>query len=152
MIRFALDSAAIDARREEAGMLAAGKGLPALLVRARDEAAVRDAELAALFLAPAVATAELLAAARWRRDARLRLETFSPLYMTNECDAECRMCGMRGTNSALVRETADDETIARQLGLLRRRGMRGVALLTGEYRLGPRRARILARVAQALRA
>src|SRR5262249_10176254 len=81
-----------------------------------------------------------------------RLETFSPLYMTNECDAECRMCGMRGTNSALVRETADDETIARQLGLLRRRGMRGVALLTGEYRLGRRRARILARVAQALRA
>src|SRR5262249_57777495 len=107
---------------------------------------------AALFLAPTVATGELLAAARSRRDTRLRLETFSPLYMTNECDAECRMCGMRGTNTALVRETADDETMAQQLALLRRRGMRAPALLTGEYRGGARRARILARGARALRA
>src|SRR6185295_18563158 len=31
------------------------------------------------------------------------LESFSPLYMTNTCDAECKMCGMRRDNGALQR-------------------------------------------------
>jgi MoaA/NifB/PqqE/SkfB family radical SAM enzyme len=32
------------------------------------------------------------------------------LYLTNECDAECLMCGMRRTNDELVRETAPPAT------------------------------------------
>lgn len=64
----------------------------------------------------------------------VRLETFSPLYMTNTCDAECRMCGMRRDNTALQRETADLDLVEEQLVTLHRRGMHAVALLTGEYR------------------
>lgn len=151
MIRFGLEPAAIDASRTEAGALAAAQGMSALLARAAQGELLRDAELAACYLAEDVPTDALLGLATARRDHRTPLETFSPLYMTNECDAECLMCGMRGTNTALVRETADEDTVAAQLGILRRRGMRGVALLTGEYRLGRRRSRVLARVAQALR-
>jgi 2-iminoacetate synthase len=79
----------------------------------------------------------------------VRLETFSPLYMTNTCDAECRMCGMRRDNRALVRETADLDSVEDQLQTLRRRGMHAVALLTGEYR-GERRAWALDVVNRAL--
>ena len=60
----------------------------------------------------------------------MRLETFSPLYLTNTCDAACLMCGMRRDNRALVRETSDFEIIDTQLETLRRRGMHAVALLT----------------------
>jgi 2-iminoacetate synthase ThiH len=73
------------------------------------------------------------AAAEIRARRGERLETFSPLYMTNTCDAACRMCGMRRDNEALVRETAELETIEAQLGILLERGMQAVALLTGEY-------------------
>jgi 2-iminoacetate synthase len=79
---------------------------------------------------------EAARAAHMQRPARL--ETFSPLYMTNTCDAECRMCGMRRDNTALRRETADIADIAEQLRLLSRRGMHAVALLTGEYRANNR--------------
>lgn len=67
-----------------------------------------------------------------------QLETFSPLYMTNTCDAECHMCGMRRDNDAMERDTADLDRIQRQLEILRARGMRAVALLTGEYRSAKR--------------
>jgi 3-methyl-2-indolic acid synthase len=104
-------------------------------------------------LAPAVDTDDLLAAARARRPAGApHIETFSPLYLTNECDAECRMCGMRRTNDALVRETADEATAEAQLAILHRRGIRGVALLTGEYHHGALRRAMIARAAAALRA
>ena len=43
------------------------------------------------------------------------------------------MCGMRRDNEALVRETAELETVEAQLGILLERGMQAVALLTGEY-------------------
>jgi 2-iminoacetate synthase len=62
-----------------------------------------------------------------------RLETFAPLYTTNTCDAECRMCGMRRDNDAIERDTADLTRLRQQLEILQRRGMRAVALLTGEY-------------------
>jgi 2-iminoacetate synthase len=81
----------------------------------------------------------------------IRFETFSPLYLTNECDAECRMCGMRRTNTALRRETADPTTVDEQLAVLHRRGLRAVALLTGEYRHGARRVAMIDRAAAALR-
>jgi 2-iminoacetate synthase ThiH len=80
-----------------------------------------------------------------------RLETFSPLYMTNTCDAECRMCGMRRDNAVLMRETATIAEVRAQLALLVRRGIRGVALLTGEYRAA-RRPWALALTNEALRA
>lgn len=84
-------------------------------------------------------TTELLAAAAVRRrDRAMQLETFSPLYLTNTCDAECRMCGMRRDNRALRRETASEGAVVEQLELLMRRGMQAVALLTGEYRAASR--------------
>jgi 3-methyl-2-indolic acid synthase len=144
---FELDLEAVAAARREAVALAE-RGVGHLLER--DEW-LADVELAALFLASDVATDALLAHARARRPAGgPRLETFSPLYLTNECDAECKMCGMRGTNGALARETADEDVAERQLDLLHRRGLRGVALLTGEYRHGTRRRRMLARTKAAL--
>jgi len=150
MDEFRIEPGALSARRAQAGALA--ESPEPLLARARAGERLSDAELAALLLAPSVATDTLLDLARAARPAGApRLETFSPLYMTNECDAECLMCGMRGTNGALVRETADDASVAEQLAILRRRGMRGVALLTGEYRHGPQRDAIIRRVAGALR-
>ena len=106
----------------------------------------------ALFLSSRVSTASLLELARSRRGAGApRIETFSPLYLTNECDGACRMCGMRADNTELVRETAEPVTVDEQLGILHRRGLRAVALLTGEYRHGPRRDAMIARAARALR-
>ncbi len=145
-MRFGLDVAEVEAARRRA---AARAHDPAIrLVLGRD--AIDDVDLAALLTSPHVETDELLARAR-RSDDRPRLETFSPLYLTNECDAECRMCGMRRDNDALARETADGDTAAAQLALLHRRGLRGVALLTGEYRHGARRQAMIARTAAALR-
>ena len=62
------------------------------------------------------------------------LETFAPLYLTNTCDAECLMCGMRGRNDKLERITATADQAIKQLQILNDRGMFAVALLTGEYR------------------
>lgn len=153
MSGFRLDLEAVTAARAEATGLATSPAARTLLATARDGGALSDVELAALFLAPAVETADLLDVARRRRgDDAGRIETFSPLYLTNECDAECRMCGMRGGNDALVRETADAATAEAQLDLLHRRGIRAVALLTGEYRHGPQRRAMIERTAAALRA
>jgi 2-iminoacetate synthase len=152
MGRFRLDAGEVDAARRRAAALGASAGR--MLARwAREGAALGDEELAALVLAPDVPTDELLAVARAQRPAGgPRVETFSPLYMTNECDAECLMCGMRRPNDELVRETADAATVERQLDILRGRGIRAVALLTGEYHHGPLRTRMIERAAAALRA
>jgi 2-iminoacetate synthase len=77
------------------------------------------------------------------------LETFSPLYLTNTCDAECHMCGMRRDNDAIERDTADRTRVQQQLQILQRRGMRAVALLTGEYQ-SPRRSWAMGYVNEAL--
>ena len=61
------------------------------------------------------------------------------------------MCGMREANDSLKRETSDAATTRRQLDILHRRGMRGVAVLAGEYRKGPKRDAMLARAAEATR-
>src|SRR5262245_6508282 len=101
-------------------------------------AALKPTELAALWFSD-LSTDEIYATARQVHAGRAsHLETFSPLYMTNTCDAECLMCGMRRGNDALVRETARPAEVIEQLHLLRRRGMRAVALLTGEYRTANR--------------
>jgi 3-methyl-2-indolic acid synthase len=153
MSHFRLDGESLALERERVERLSPSPAVRAIVSRARDGSMLHDHELAALLVSPRVDTEELLAIARDRRPAGgPSLETFSPLYLTNECDAECLMCGMRRTNDALVRETADGVTAAAQLDILHRRGIRAVALLTGEYHHGPRRRAMIARAAEALRA
>lgn len=116
---------------------------------AQDESLGID-EIAGLFLSP-LPTETLLKEARHRTGERAApLETFSPLYLTNTCDAECAMCGMRRDNEALRRESASEEETDAQLHTLDARGMTAVALLTGEYRRD-KRADALRRVNRALR-
>lgn len=152
MEAFRLDFGAVTAARARAAARAAAGDGAAVAEATERGAALDDADLATLLLAPGVSTDELLDVARRSRPAGLRFETFAPLYLTNECDAECRMCGMRRDNTALQRETAGEAAVGEQLAILHRRGLRGVAILTGEYRHGPRRAAMLARAASALRA
>src|SRR5262245_12281458 len=154
MAMFRLDRDAVDASRVRAGARAASGEGPRLLRAVADGEPCDGEALGALFLAPDVPTELLLDVARRARrpDGGYRFETFSPLYLTNECDAECRMCGMRRTNDDLHRETADAPTVDAQLDILHRRGLRAVAILTGEYRHGARRAYMIDRAAAALRA
>jgi 2-iminoacetate synthase len=149
---FALDVAGLRAARVRAGRRAESPQASILLERVRRGAALADEELTTLFLSPHVSTESLLALARARRGHANTIETFSPLYITNECDAACRMCGMRASNDDLVRETAVAGTIEEQLTILHQRGLRAVAILTGEYRHGERRTAMLRRTAAALRA
>jgi 2-iminoacetate synthase len=150
---FGLDVGAVEAARVRAAARGGSPEASELARRAAAGAVLADEELAALLLSPRVATETLEAIAEARRPAGgPRLETFAPLYLTNECDAACRMCGMRRTNAALQRETADAAAVERQLDILWRRGLRAVALLTGEYHHGPRRQAMIAGAAAALRA
>jgi 2-iminoacetate synthase len=111
-----------------------------------------DDDLTALFLSSDVATEDLLELARkLQTPGAPRLETFSPLYISNECDAECLMCGMRRFNTQLHRVTSSKATTEEQLDILHRRGLRGVALLTGEYRHGSQRREMLTRTTAAAR-
>lgn len=152
MTAFRLEPTALTETRSRAETHAAAGGGTDLLARAVTGDGLRDEELATLLLATDVDTEVLLDLARRRPTGGPHLETFSPLYLTNECDAECAMCGMRRFNPKLVRETADDLTIRAQLSLLHRRGLRGIALVTGEYHHGLRRDAMLARVARAIAA
>ncbi len=130
---FRLDEDAVRALLRDASTASAQQA-EALLERARTGTRLGADEIAVLWYARAIPTDTLTTAARAARGARTtRLETFSPLYMTNTCDAACRMCGMRRDNDALLRETADQGTVAAQLEVLLERGMQAVALLTGEY-------------------
>ena len=130
---FRLDEDAVRA------LLARASGAPAatgdeVLARAQSGVRLGADGIATLWYARTIATDTIAAAACAARGARVRqLETFSPLYMTNTCDAACKMCGMRRDNDALVRETADLDSVESQLGVLLERGMQAVALLTGEY-------------------
>lgn len=112
-------------RASEAGLPAAG-------------AVLDPAAMAALWYSD-LSVETLRDAAILRRGARsTELETFAPLYLTNTCDAECKMCGMRRDNADLARETASPAETARQLHVLKDRGVLAVGLLTGEYRRASR--------------
>src|SRR5262249_20007483 len=149
---FHLEAEAVAAARRRAGSLAAS-GVAELVARAAAGDALSDVELAGLFLSPRIPTSSLIeVACEWRQPGGPYLETFSPLYITNECDAECRMCGMRSTNTALVRESAAGAPVEAQLDILHRRGLRGVAILSGEYRQGAFRRTMIARAAHAVAA
>src|SRR5438445_2676733 len=153
MQRFRVEAGAVAAARARAAALSASASAAEVATRAGAGATLVDEELAALLLSPHVSTEALLAIAAARRPpGGPHIETFSPLYLSNECDAECLMCGMRRTNDELVRETADASTAEAQLDILHRRGVRAVALLTGEYHHGPLRRAMIARAAAVLRA
>ena len=153
MEAFRLDAPALEAARSRAVGFASSREAVRVARHAAAGGMLADEELAALLLSPRVSTEELLAIARtWRPAGGPRIETFSPLYLTNTCDAECLMCGMRRTNEDLVRETADVYTAEVQLDILHRRGVRAVAILTGEYHHGPKRQTMIARAASAVRA
>lgn len=151
---FQLDVEAVRAARARAAELARTPAEAAALLARVERAATPPGDaVAALFLTPHLDADALLAAAARRRQATgAPLETFAPLYLTNECDAACAMCGMRAANASLRRETAARGAIDDQLDILHRRGLRGVAVLTGEYRHGTRRDAMVARAAEALRA
>lgn len=153
MRNFELDPSELETSRADAAKLAAEGHGASLAERLGSGGELDDKELTALFLCEDVATNDLVSlASALRPEGGPKIETFSPLYITNECDAECLMCGMRNANQDLQRATADHATIEQQLDILHSRGLRGVALLTGEYRHGPMRQSMLARTAEALKA
>ena len=130
---FRLDEDAVRARLARA-RIATPETAAAALDAARNGARLDADAIAVLWFARTIATDAIAEVAREVRGPRVaHLETFSPLYMTNTCDAACRMCGMRRDNEALVRETAELDIVEAQLGTLLERGMQAVALLTGEY-------------------
>ena len=130
---FQLDTAALEDHVQRARRAPSGDAVEVACERAPLGAGLDPMELAGLWFAP-FDTETLYQHVRALRRARAsHLETFSPLYITNTCDAECRMCGMRRDNQALTRETADLPAVYAQLRVLSERGMRAVALLTGEY-------------------
>ncbi len=153
MPHFSIDSDAIAKDSALAAARARDGAAPALAARLRSGEALDDVSVATLLLSKDLPTDELIGIARARRPVGPpQIETFSPLYITNECDGECLMCGMRSNNRALKRETADQATVDEQLDILHRRGIRAVAVLSGEYRHGARRQTMLKRAAAATRA
>lgn len=151
MQEFHLDEGAVQAQLA-AARAGAERGAGQALARAARGTPLDLYGVAALWLDRGITTETLEAIARATRGTRAaHLETFSPLYMTNTCDAACLMCGMRRDNDALVRDTAAPERVEEQLRILLARGMRAVALLTGEYR-AERRGWAMAYVNGALRA
>jgi hypothetical protein len=135
---FTLNAAAVEQQLQRA-RTASAAAVARCLARAHQGTELDPGEMAVLWFAAHVETEELYDAARVRHGEQSRhLETFSPLYMTNTCDAACRMCGMRRDNGALTRQTAPIPAVIEQLHILNRRGMYAVALLTGEYRTANR--------------
>ncbi len=152
MTEFQLDPNELESRLEQARQRAHTNIVDQLLDEARTGTGLAPDKIAALWYAAQVDTETLYELAHDRCAANpSHLETFAPLYMTNTCDADCLMCGMRRDNDALHRDTATPATVIEQLGLLNRRGMRAVALLTGEYRR-PKRPQAFAYIRDALHA
>ncbi|MBW2692512.1 MAG: hypothetical protein JRE57_07745 [Deltaproteobacteria bacterium] len=152
MTEFSLDPEALTARRERAMQRALDREGPRLASDFGAGKPLDDDDLATLFLSDDVPTDDLLEIARSSQaPGAPKLETFSPLYISNECDGECLMCGMRRVNSELQRITASESATDAQLDILYRRGLRGVALLTGEYQRGPMRDEMLKRTTAAAR-
>ena len=149
---FSIDPEVLAARRERAMQRALDRKGPRLAADLSAGKPLDDDDLATLLLSDDVPTDDLLEIARSAQaPGAPKLETFSPLYISNECDGECLMCGMRRVNSELQRITASESATDEQLDILYRRGLRGVALLTGEYRRGPMRDEMLKRTTAAAR-
>jgi len=134
MADFQLDASAHEEQLRRARQRAATGAAQQALAVARDGMGLDPYDLAVIWFSELDTETLYEAALAVHTQESRHLETFSPLYITNTCDAECRMCGMRRDNKALRRETADIADVEEQLRVLRRRGMHAVALLTGEYR------------------
>ncbi|MGX7828472.1 3-methyl-2-indolic acid synthase [Actinokineospora sp. 24-640] len=95
----------------------------------------RAAAALALWADRSISTAELQALAEERCAARTpRLHTFVPLYTTNHCDSECKMCSMRKGNDRMERKFSGRDEIIEQMEILyHHEGVRGIGFLTGEY-------------------
>ena len=95
----------------------------------------RPAIALALWEDTSISTADLKAAAEARCAVREpQLHTFVPLYTTNHCDSECKMCSMRKGNARMERKFSGRNEIIEQLEILyQHEGVRGVGFLTGEY-------------------
>lgn len=89
----------------------------------------------ALFRDASITTAAIKEAAERRVAHRNpRLHTFVPIFTTNYCDSECKMCAMRKGNDKLERKFSGKKVIEEQLDVLYNcEGVRGVGFLTGEY-------------------
>jgi 3-methyl-2-indolic acid synthase len=111
-------------------------GRAALSLRADEEfGASRPAVALMLWENQSISTDEIKAAAEARCVSRQpELHTFVPLYTTNHCDSECKMCSMRKGNIRLERKFSGKNEIIDQLQILYKyEGVRGVGFLTGEY-------------------
>ncbi len=104
-----------------------------------DHGAGGDIHPAAIALAllrdTTISNDEIRAAAKRRLATRKpQLHTFVPFYITNHCDSECKMCGMRKGNTRLIRKFAGKKTIEEQLQIIYEdEGILGVGFVTGEY-------------------
>lgn len=100
-----------------------------------DPGASRAAVALALWSDRSIGTAELTALAEARCAVREpRLHTFVPLYTTNHCDSECKMCSMRKGNARMERKFSGRNEIVEQMEILyHHEGVRGIGFLTGEY-------------------
>lgn len=96
---------------------------------------LRAAQALALLTNPHIGAEEIfpIAAARVEHESPLK-ETFVPIFVTNYCQSECAMCGMRQSNGELIRKFSGRRKIEEQLQILRYvDGVEGVGFLTGEY-------------------
>lgn len=133
-MRFELNEETVRDVLDEGRSLSSSIALPP-----RSPRALSIVEMAALWLSDHGAEALRDRAVSWRGARANELETFSPLYLTNTCDSECKMCGMRRDNRELDRQTAAPAEVQAQLETLAARGVFAVGLLTGEYRRDARR-------------
>lgn len=99
------------------------------------DAATKVAQALALFCCDSIPTESIIKRATQRVGAiAIEKETFVPIFVTNYCQSECKMCGMRQGNSKLVRKFSGKKKIEEQLAILREvDGVSGVGFLTGEY-------------------
>ncbi|MFL6275187.1 MAG: hypothetical protein ACJ74G_08240, partial [Blastocatellia bacterium] len=103
---------------------------------AAQKGAAKAAAALSTFTNPEISTEEIFAAAQQAiLAARGRQkETFVPIFTTNSCDSECLMCGMRKSNSKLVRKFSSKRVIEEQLAILYEVDrVRGCGFLTGEF-------------------
>ncbi|MBW4616998.1 MAG: 3-methyl-2-indolic acid synthase [Desmonostoc vinosum HA7617-LM4] len=100
-----------------------------------DDPATKAAQALALFNCDSISIESIMKRATVRVGAvAIEKETFVPIFVTNYCQSECKMCGMRQGNSKLIRKFSGKKKIEEQLAILREvDGVSGVGFLTGEY-------------------